>query len=62
MTTAIIDFEEKHYQLCKELHELRGTDLVGDAFHKKVQEIDKNFKEWLKRGKPNGPVTVDLED
>lgn len=61
MVTAIIDFEEKHYQLCKELEEIRISDPVGDAFHDKVQEIDKNFQTWVKHGKPNGPVTVNLE-
>lgn len=62
MTTTIIDFEEKHDQLCRELNEVRVSDPVGDAFHEKVQEIEKNFKTWLKLGKPNGPVTVNLED
>ncbi len=62
MPTVIIDFEEKHYQLCKELDEILVTDPIGDAFHSKVLEMDKNFQTWVKLGKPNGPVTVNLED
>ena len=61
MPTVIIDFEEKHHQLCKELNEILVTDPIGDAFHDKVQEIDKNFQAWIKHGKPNEPVTINLD-
>jgi hypothetical protein len=58
MALIIIDFEEKHYQLCEELSEIRLVAPISDQFHMKVEQIQKNFETWKKLGMPNGSVQI----